>query len=443
MFIKKFLSVIITVLLFFPMNAISQDIDELLNEAYRYANEESINDVYDLAIGFFLDGLYFDAVEKGNKFLKQYYRQDIKRDTIVEMLAYAYYKQEDYKNLKKLWDRYNKTLGWDAKIRVFQLLNNYLIEKLRYKEARNLRRKYKYLFKQPPNFEILNPQLKMFKPNINIFQLKEEVYIGENVLYVAKRKTNLYQVAKDLDMGFDEMKLANPTVNPLIILKGMVIFVPRRRLLPKVDFEVGTIYLNLGEKRLYYPVKDDNDNILVISIPIGIGTDENQSPIGEFRISEKRKNPSWYVPESIRKENPDLPKVFPPGPDNPLGTRAMRLGRTSFLMHGTSKRFGIGMRVSHGCIRMYNKDVEKLFEIVKIGTKVISVENNYKNFIRGNIGLLEVHGERKHKNGLSDEDTRFLKVYFNSGGIDVSDKLLEYIGSYRRAFLNMIDLPKN
>ena len=431
--------VILVIMLLIPFKIYAEDIDLLLQEAYKYAKEESIEDVYDLAVGFYLDGLYNDALEKGKKFLNEYYKNDIKRDTIVEILAYIYYKQEDYKNLKNLWDKYKNKVSWDTKIRLFQLLNNYLVEKLRYKEAQKLRQQYIYLFKQPPPFEIVSEKLKMFQPNINIFQLKDEVYIGENLLYVAPRRTNLYQVAKDLDMGFDEMKLANPTINPLIIFKGMIIFVPRKRLLPQVDFEVGTIYINLGEKRLYYPVKDDNDNILVISIPIGIGTDDNQSPVGEFRISEKRKNPSWYVPESIRKENPDLPKVFPPGPDNPLGTRAMRLGHTSFLMHGTSKRYGIGMRVSHGCIRMYNKDVEKLFEIVKVGTKVVSVDINYKNFIRGNTGLLEVHGNSKKKIGLSREDIRFLDIYFSNGGLNVSEKLIEYIATMRRAYLNKIE----
>jgi len=415
MSVKK---LILVIALLIPLKVFPQDIELLLNEAYRYAKEENIEELYDLTVGFFLDGLYNDAIDRGKKFLKEYYKNDTKKDTVVEILAYIYRKQEDYKNLKNLWDRYKNEISWDTKLRVFQLLNNYLVRKLRYKEAYRLRKKHSYLFKNSPLFEIVNPKLKVFEPNVNIFQLKEEIYIGKNILYVVKNGTNLYQLAKDLDMGFDEMRLANPTINPLIVLKGMVIFLPRKRILPKVDFEVGTIYLNLGEKRLYYPVKDDNENILVVSIPIGIGTDDNQSPIGEFKISEKRENPSWYVPESIREENPELPKVFPPGPNNPLGTRAMRLGNTSFLMHGTSKRFGIGMRVSHGCIRMYNKDVEKLFEVVELGTKVVSVELNYKNFIRGNKGLLEVHGERKHKIGLSNEDIRFLKIYFNSGGIN-------------------------
>ncbi|WP_297890236.1 L,D-transpeptidase, partial [Sulfurihydrogenibium sp.] len=145
------------------------------------------------------------------------------------------------------------------------------------------------------------------------------------------------------------------------------------------DFKYGTIYVNINEKRLYYPVMI-NDRSYVITFPIGIGTDEAQSPVGDFKISQKRKDPAWYPPESIRKEQPDLPQVFPPGPDNPLGTRAMRLGNTSFLMHGTNKEYGIGMKVSHGCIRMYNEDVERLFEVVDVGTPVVSRDIPYKVF---------------------------------------------------------------
>ena len=111
---------------------------------------------------------------------------------------------------------------------------------------------------------------------------------------------------------------------------------------------------------------------------MGIGTDETGTKIGEYEISQKRENPSWYVPDSIKEENPELPDVFPPGEDNPLGTRAMRLGNTTLLIHGTNKKFGIGMKVSHGCIRMYNPDVERLFNIVEEGTKVKVIDLPYK-----------------------------------------------------------------
>ena len=134
----------------------------------------------------------------------------------------------------------------------------------------------------------------------------------------------------------------------------------------------------------------------LITFPIGIGTDNTKSPTGEFVISEKRKNPAWYVPENIRKEEPYLPSIVPPGENNPLGTRAMRLGNTNYLIHGTNKKFGVGLKVSHGCIRMYNSDIEKLFELVKKGTKV-KIINKY---VKTNNKYLELHGRDYEIKGL-------------------------------------------
>ncbi|MGC9119944.1 MAG: L,D-transpeptidase [Sulfurihydrogenibium sp.] len=212
----------------------------------------------------------------------------------------------------------------------------------------------------------------------NIFELDPNIpIIGKLSIYVSEKDQTLLEVAKKLDLGYYELKNANPFLDPFDIRKNHIIIVPFRRILPVRDFKYGTIYININEKRLYYPIKINNKSY-VITFPVGIGTDEAQSPVGEFKISQKRKDPAWYPPPSIRKEQPDLPEVFPPGPDNPLGTRAMRLGNTNFLMHGTNKEYGIGMRVSHGCIRMYNEDVERLFEVVDIGTPVVSKDIPYK-----------------------------------------------------------------
>ncbi len=409
--------------------AFADDIfDELLKSAYSEAKEDSLEDVFALAIMSFNDGIYSVAREKGERFLREYYRNDYKREAIIYMLSIIYYKNKNYKSLINIFENNQEYLSLSTKQKIFQLINNYLVRKKRYKDIKFLRKKYHYLFVKPQPFEIVNEKLKLFQPNVNIFQLRDEIYIGENELYIAKKNTTLPVIAKALDMGYDEMRYANPHINPFDIRKGDIIFVPKKRLLPKIDFEVGTIYLNLGEKRLYYPVKDDDGKILVITIPVGIGTDDNKSPIGEFKISEKRKNPSWYVPESIREENPELPKVVPPGPDNPLGTRAMRLGNTSFLMHGTSKRFGIGMRVSHGCIRMYNRDVEKLFEVVKIGTKVVSTEQDYKYFIRDMRLYLEIHN-------LNKKQRKELLELLSKEGIDLDPNLLFFLSKEYRASL--------
>jgi lipoprotein-anchoring transpeptidase ErfK/SrfK len=418
----------ILILFGFSISYADDIFDDLLKSAYSEAKEDSLEDVFALAIMSFNDGIYSVAREKGERFLREYYKNDYKREAIIYMLSIIYYKNKDFRSLKKIFEENQEYLSLSTKQKIFQLINNYLVRKRRYKEIKYLRKKYHYLFAKPKPFEIINEKLKLFQPNVNIFLLKDEIYIGENELYIARRNTTLPIVAKSLDMGYDEMRYANPHINPFDIRKGDIIFVPKKRLLPKIDFEVGTIYLNLGEKRLYYPVKDDDGKILVITIPVGIGTDDNKSPIGEFRISEKRKNPSWYVPESIREENPDLPKVVPPGPDNPLGTRAMRLGKTSFLMHGTSKRFGIGMRVSHGCIRMYNRDVEKLFEVVKVGTKVVSTEQDYKYFIRDMRLYLEIHN-------LNKKQRKELLELLSKEGIDLDPNLLLFLSKEYRASL--------
>ncbi|ACN99013.1 ErfK/YbiS/YcfS/YnhG family protein [Sulfurihydrogenibium azorense Az-Fu1] len=228
--------------------------------------------------------------------------------------------------------------------------------------------------------KVINYKNVSFILGQNIFELDPQIpIIGKLSIYISEKDQTLLEISKKLDLGYYELKNANPFLDPFDIRKNQIIIVPFRRILPIKNFSYGTIYININEKRLYYPVLIE-DKSYIITFPIGIGADEAQSPVGDFKITQKRKNPAWYPPESIRKEQPDLPPVFPPGPDNPLGTRAMRLGNTSFLMHGTNKEYGIGMKVSHGCIRMYNEDVEKLFEVVDVGTPVVSRDIPYKVF---------------------------------------------------------------
>ncbi|MDQ7055335.1 MAG: L,D-transpeptidase family protein [Persephonella sp.] len=226
-------------------------------------------------------------------------------------------------------------------------------------------------------------------------------------------------------MGYDELKIANPHMDPFDIQKGEAVFVPRKRILPEKDFEFGTIYINLSEKRLYYPLIIDGEPY-VITFPVGIGRDNAESPIGVFRITQKKENPSWVVPDSIKEEDPSLPPVVPPGPDNPLGVRAMRLGNTEYLLHGTSKRFGIGMKVSHGCIRMYNRDVVRLFDVVKKGTKVIITEKNYK-FFKDSRFYLEIFN-------FKTEDLNNVSKMLLEKGIKISPNLLMFYSKEKRGY---------
>jgi L,D-transpeptidase ErfK/SrfK len=154
--------------------------------------------------------------------------------------------------------------------------------------------------------------------------------------------------------------------------------------------------LNLAEMRLYYyRAAAQPGTREVVTYPIGIGRQSWETPTLTTAVAEKRVRPSWFVPESIRTEylakGKQLPAVVKPGPDNPLGEYALRLGDTSYLIHGTNRPGGIGMRVSHGCIRLYPEDIESLFAQVEVGTQVRIVDEPAKaGFFDGQL-YLEAH----------------------------------------------------
>jgi L,D-transpeptidase ErfK/SrfK len=113
--------------------------------------------------------------------------------------------------------------------------------------------------------------------------------------------------------------------------------------------------------------------------------------VGVFKIIQKIVNPSWYPPPSIRKERPELPKVIPPGPDNPLGSHALRLSLGTVLIHGTNRPFAVGRKVTHGCIRLYPEDIPQLFSMIPNGMKVTIVRQPIKVGVRDKKVYLEVH----------------------------------------------------
>jgi L,D-transpeptidase ErfK/SrfK len=170
---------------------------------------------------------------------------------------------------------------------------------------------------------------------------------------------------------------ANPGVDPWLPGAGRRIVLPTQFVLPDAPHE--GMVVNLAALRLYYfpkPAKKDAPR-QVITYPIGIGMVGWATPTGTTKIVSKRKDPVWTPPASVRKEHAAegdiLPARVPPGPDNPLGAFAMNLGWTSYLMHGTNKPAGVGMRASHGCIRLYPEDIATIFETIPVGTKVTVV----------------------------------------------------------------------
>ncbi|MGH8552308.1 MAG: L,D-transpeptidase family protein [Methylococcales bacterium] len=196
----------------------------------------------------------------------------------------------------------------------------------------------------------------------------------------ATQEDTLLDIARRFDLGQNEIVEANREVDRWIPGKNTIVVLPKRYILPNAP-RTGLV-VNVSEMRIYYfPETRKNQ---VDTYPISVGRMDWNSPLGITRVVAKTKDPSWTPPESIKIEhaaNGDpLPDVVPPGPDNPLGAYALRLGVSGYLIHGTGadKSFGIGMRVTHGCVRMYPEDIEVLFPDIEVGAQVNLVDQPVK-----------------------------------------------------------------
>lgn len=218
--------------------------------------------------------------------------------------------------------------------------------------------------------------------------------VGDIQIAIARYEDTLSEIARHYDLGFSEIVAANPGVDPWLPGRRTQVVLPTRFVLPKSARE--GLVLNLASLRLfYYPKPEPGEPAVVVTHPIGIGREGWQTPQGRSRITQKVENPKWTVPASVRKEHAlkgdPLPPVVPPGPDNPLGKFAMRLSLPSYLIHGTNKPWGVGMRVSHGCVRLYPEDIVRLFPEVPVGTKVHIVNQPYlAGWLNGDL-YLEAH----------------------------------------------------
>jgi L,D-transpeptidase ErfK/SrfK len=197
--------------------------------------------------------------------------------------------------------------------------------------------------------------------------------VGVVQVVTATQDDTLTDIARRFNVGYEEIVRANPKVDPWLPGEGREIVVPSQFILP--DAPRTGLVINIAAMRIfYYPPVRRGERPVVLTHPIGIGKVGWRTPEGVTKIVRRQQDPTWRVPVSVRKEHhengEDLDPVIGPGPDNPLGKYAFYLQWPSYLIHGTNKPAGVGLRSSHGCIRLYPEDIAQFFAMVPLGTQV-------------------------------------------------------------------------
>lgn len=220
---------------------------------------------------------------------------------------------------------------------------------------------------------------------------KEGNVVGAIQTVKATSDDTLIDIGLRHGIGYNAIRAANPDTRVWLPGEGTEVTVPTRFILPSAPRE--GVVINIAELRLYYyPEVQEGETPRVETYPIGIGRQDWQTPLGLTRITAKLEDPAWYPPQSIIQEHAEqgeeLPRVVPPGPDNPLGKYALMLDIPGYLIHGTNRPQGVGMRVSHGCIRMLPGDIEDLIYRIPKGTQVRLVNEPVKFAWTDKEGLL-------------------------------------------------------
>lgn len=249
---------------------------------------------------------------------------------------------------------------------------------------------------------------------------KGEAAVGAVKTVKANYEDTLLKIARQNKLGYVEMLSANPDLDPWIPGDGAIITIPAMHLFPDAPRE--GIVINLGEMRLYSFLENPNKPK---SWPIGVGRDGLETPMGETTIVRKKVGPTWRPTPRMREANPDLPESVPAGPDNPLGTHAMYLGWPQYAIHGTAKPWGIGRRVSSGCIRMYPEGIKEAFALFPVGTKVTVVNQPIKFAWINDTLYMEAHPSAKQADQI--ESTRKFKFEAPKG---IKQKIEYLAGEY-------------
>jgi L,D-transpeptidase ErfK/SrfK len=218
--------------------------------------------------------------------------------------------------------------------------------------------------------------------------------IGAVTIIQARADDTLIEIARRHGLGYEDIVRANPDVDTWLPGEGTDVVLPTRFVLP--PGERRGLILNLAEYRLYFfPEPKGDEPAVVMTYPMSIGRMDWETPLGRTSVVSKVTDPSWYPPASVRAEHAadgdPLPRIVPPGPKNPLGRHAMKLGLPGYLIHGTNRPAGVGMRVTHGCIRLFPEDIGFLFGKVSVDTPVRIINVPVKIGWNGDDLMVEVH----------------------------------------------------
>ncbi len=222
--------------------------------------------------------------------------------------------------------------------------------------------------------------------------------IGGLETTTTKYEDTLVHLARKYNVGFVEMRAANPGVDPWMPGSGTKITLPTQHIIP--DAPHNGVVINLPEMRMYYFFDPKEPPA---TYPIGIGRTGLTTPLGSTTISHMSVDPTWRPTDRMRAEDPTLPAVVPPGPENPMGTHAMYLGWPSYAIHGTDKPYSIGRRLSSGCIRMYPEDIITLYDNVKPGTQIMVVDQPVKTAWINDKYYVQVHPTQEQSDMLSHD----------------------------------------
>jgi L,D-transpeptidase ErfK/SrfK len=263
--------------------------------------------------------------------------------------------------------------------------------------------------------------------------------IGTLTTYRIQPGDTLLDVGRWFGLSAKEISDANGHMDWWLPPAGREVILPTEHILP--DSARAGIILNVPEMRLYYYFPSPaytrhrrgkvtatafHGARVVYTFPVGLGRFDWKTPLGVWRVTAKVKDPTWVLPEDIYQEHlerdGEAEHVVPGGgPDNPLGHYKLDLSIPEYGLHGTNVPWGIGMTVSHGCVRLYPEDIERLYSKTPVGTAGEFVYQPIKFGWRGDALYAEVHDDLYGKYpGLWKLATQEVQRHNLAGKVDLT-----------------------